>query len=201
MRTKYKAWAEPLLAEHPEIVIDKDTFLSKKDYYLEIGSGKGKFLSEMALNNPNLTFIGVEKNITVAGYCLKKLLETPLSNSYLYPEDIDSVLSEISDGSVLSIFLNFSDPWPKARHEKRRLTTSALVDEYYRILASGSHLYFKTDNKELYEYSLEQFKNSHFLIESMNEDYNIIESFDVETEYELKAKEKGLKIYRIILEK
>ncbi len=201
MRTKYKSWAEPLLKDHPEIVIDKDKFLSSKDYYLEIGSGKGKFLSEMALNNPNLTFIGVEKNITVAGYCLKKLLDTGVTNAFLYPEDIISVLSEIPANSVLSLFLNFSDPWPKARHEKRRLTTVGLISEYYRVLVDGARLYFKTDNEELYKYSLEQFKNSHFLIENMNEDYNSIDSFDVETEYEIKAKEKGLKIYRIILKK
>ncbi len=201
MRTKYKSWAEPLLVEHPEIVLDKERFLSQTGYFLEIGSGKGKFLSEMALNHQDLKFIGVEKNITVAGYSLKNLLSSGVSNAFLYPEDIESVLKEIPSESVLSLFLNFSDPWPKARHEKRRLTTADLVSEYYRILTSDAHLYFKTDNEELYEYSLEQFKNSHFLIENMNEDYNSIESFDAETEYEIKAKEKGLKIYRIILEK
>ncbi|MCD8204700.1 MAG: tRNA (guanosine(46)-N7)-methyltransferase TrmB [Coprobacillus sp.] len=201
MRTKYKAWAKPLLDENPEIVLDNNRLISQADYYLEIGSGKGKFLSEMASNYPNLTFIGVEKNITVAGYCLKKILESGVNNAFLYPEDINLVLPDIPSESILSIFLNFSDPWPKARHEKRRLTTPGLIDEYYRVLKKDAHLYFKTDNADLYNYSLDQFKNSHFLTENMNEDYNSIDSFDTETEYELKAKEKGQKIYRIILKK
>ena len=154
MRTKYKPWAKPYLEEHTEVMCPFDKLNDYKDYYLEIGSGKGQFLLEMAQKYPNLTFIGVEMNVTCAGFTAKKLVENEISNAKLVHANAAVMMPTIKDNSVEGIFLNFSDPWPKKRHTKRRLTSNTFLLEYYRILKSGGKLIFKTDNLDLFNYSL-----------------------------------------------
>ena len=144
MRTKFKAWAEPFINEHPEVMCLFDKLNDEGSYYLEIGSGKGQFLLDMALKFPKLKFIGVEKNVTCAGFTAKKLVENQISNAKLVFADAQQMTPSIKDGSVEGIFLNFSDPWPKKRHTKRRLTSELFLKEYYRILKKGAKLIFKT---------------------------------------------------------
>ena len=201
MRTKFKAWAEPFIKEHPEVMCSFDEINNYTNYFLEIGSGKGQFLLDMALKYPNLTFIGVERNITCAGFTAKKLVENEIKNAKLVHADAGQMTPSIKDASVEGIFLNFSDPWPKKRHTKRRLTSESFLNEYYRILKKGARLIFKTDNYDLFTYSLEVIGASKFKLVEANYSYDGKDEFDATTEYEKSFREEGQSIYRLILEK
>ena len=201
MRTKFKAWAEPFINEHPEVMCPFDKLNDEGSYYLEIGSGKGQFLLDMALKFPKLKFIGVEKNVTCAGFTAKKLVENQISNAKLVFADAQQMTPSIKDGSVEGIFLNFSDPWPKKRHTKRRLTSELFLKEYYRILKKGAKLIFKTDNYDLFTYSLEIIQSSDFKLVEANYSYDGKDHFDATTEYEANFRSQNMPIYRLILEK
>lgn len=201
MRTKFKAWAEPFINEHPEVMCSFDSLNNQGDYYLEIGSGKGQFLLDMALKFPNIKFIGVEKNVTCAGFTAKKLVENNIANAKLVFGDAQMMTPSINSDSVKGIFLNFSDPWPKKRHSKRRLTSESFLLEYFRILKKGAKLIFKTDNYDLFTYSLEIISASPFKLVEANYSYDGKDSFDATTEYEANFRSQGMPIYRLILEK
>ena len=201
MRTKFKAWAEPFINEHPEVMCHFDKLNEQGAYYLEIGSGKGQFLLDMALKYPEITFIGVERNVTCCGFTAKKLVENEIKNAKLVFADAGQITPSINSGSVDGIFLNFSDPWPKKRHSKRRLTSESFLSEYYRILKKGAKLIFKTDNYDLFTYSLEIISVSSFKLIEANYSYDGKDEFDAMTEYEKSFREEGQPIYRLILEK
>lgn len=201
MRTKYKPWAKPYIEEHTEVMCPFDNINNYKNYYLEIGSGKGQFLVNMAKNHPDTFFIGMERNVTCAGFTAKKLVECEITNAKLVYADAGQVLPSIEAESVEGIFLNFSDPWPKKRHAKRRLTSDSFLGQYYRILKKGAKLIFKTDNYDLFTYSLEILENSTFKLVEANYSYDGKDPFDEITEYEASFRELGQPIYRLILEK
>ncbi|MBO6262286.1 MAG: tRNA (guanosine(46)-N7)-methyltransferase TrmB [Bacilli bacterium] len=201
MRTKYKPWAKPYIEEHTEVMCPFDMMNSYKDYYLEIGSGKGQFLVNMAKNHPDCFFIGMERNVTCAGFTAKKLVEQEINNAKLVYANAEQVLPLINEGSVNGIFLNFSDPWPKKRHAKRRLTSDSFLNQYLRILKKGAKLIFKTDNYDLFTYSLELLENSSFKLVEANYSYDGKDNFDEITEYEADFRSQGQPIYRLILEK
>lgn len=201
MRTKYKPWAKPYIEEHVEVMCPFDMMNDYKDYYLEIGSGKGQFLVNMAKNHPDCFFIGMERNVTCAGFTAKKLVEQEVSNAKLVYANAEQVLPLINEGSVNGIFLNFSDPWPKKRHAKRRLTSDSFLNQYLRILKKGGKLIFKTDNYDLFTYSLEILEASSFKLVEANYSYDGKDPFDEITEYEADFRSLGQPIYRVILEK
>ena len=202
MRTKYKAWSKPFLEEHKEVQIELDELKNlSKQIYLEIGSGKGQFLLEMAKNNPDLYFIGIEKNVTCAGFVAKKLVENEIENAKLIYNDASMVLDSFAKGSVNTIFLNFSDPWPKKRHHKRRLTADSFLDKYFTILKDNGRIIFKTDNVDLFNDSKEVIETSKFKAISVDENYDGKDIFDAQTEYELNFREQGINIHRMILVK
>ena len=201
MRTKYKPWAKPYIEEHTEVMCAFDAINNFENYYLEIGSGKGQFLVNMAKNHPDTFFIGMERNVTCAGFTAKKLVEGEVANAKLVYADAGQVLPSINAESVEGIFLNFSDPWPKKRHAKRRLTSDSFLGQYYRILKRGGKLIFKTDNYDLFTYSLEILENSTFKLVEANYSYDGKDPFDEITEYEASFRELGQPIYRLILEK
>ena len=201
MRTKFKAWAEPYINEHQEVMCAFDKLNEQGSYYLEIGSGKGQFLLDMALKFPKLKFIGVERNVTCCGFTAKKLVENSITNAKLVFADAGQMTPSINDTSVEGIFLNFSDPWPKKRHSKRRLTSESFLSEYYRILKKGAKLIFKTDNYDLFTYSLEIISVSSFKLVEANYSYDGKDEFDATTEYEKSFREEGQPIYRLVLEK
>ena len=201
MRTKFKAWAEPFINEHPEVMCAFDKLNEEGSYYLEIGSGKGQFLLDMAKKFPALKFIGVERNVTCAGFTAKKLVENNIANAKLVFGDAGQMTPSISSDSVEGIFLNFSDPWPKKRHTKRRLTSESFLAEYYRILKKGAKLIFKTDNYDLFTYSLEIVAISSFKLIEANYSYDGKDDFDTLTEYEANFRSQNMPIYRLILEK
>lgn len=201
MRTKYKPWAEPYIKEHQEVMISLEEFIPFKDVNLEIGSGKGQFLIEMAAKFPNQQFVGVERNVTCAGFTAKKIVESKLTNAKLIFGDAGILLTKLEDSSINNIFLNFSDPWPKRRHTKRRLTAPSFLEGYERVLKDNGLLIFKTDNSDLFNFSLEMFNESRFEIVSKTDDYDGSDPFDNITEYENNFRNQGIKIHRIILRK
>ena len=200
MRTKYKAWAEPYLNEHPEISFSIEEINSLSNVYLEIGSGKGDFLLKMSEKYPDLLFLGVEKNVTCAGISAKKLVEAQ-SKARIIWADAMELLPLFKDNSVSAIFLNFSDPWPKKRHHKRRLTSDTFLKEYLRVLIPSGRLIFKTDNIDLFNDSLEVFEQTSFKLISKTNDYDGNDEFDAQTEYETNFRSKGTLINRVIYEK
>ena len=201
MRTKFKAWAQPFINEHPEVMCEFDSVNDYQDYYLEIGAGKGQFLLNMALKHPDCFFIGMERNVTCAGFTAKKLVENDIKNAKLVFANAEVALPLINENSVNGIFLNFSDPWPKKRHAKRRLTSELFLNQYYRILKKGGQLIFKTDNYDLFTFSLELVESSSFKLVGADYSYNGKDEFDEITEYEADFRKQNLPIYRLILEK
>ena len=205
MRTKYKQWAVDYVDEHPDIALQKfnknDNFFQEKPVIFEVGSGKGDFISAISLAHPEYNYLAIEKVKTVAGIMCKKLVDQGNENVKVFPWSVELIFDSIDEGFVNSIYLNFSDPWPKKKHEKRRLTYLTFLNEYYRILRKGGHLYFKTDNDDLYLYTREEIKLTKFKVVSDEENYEFDSETDYITEYENKFRSVGKSIHRIILEK
>ena len=201
MRTKFKAWAEPFINDHPDYSLTDEEIAKLDNFQLEIGSGKGEFLVQMSKKFPNEFFLGVEKNVTCAGISMKKLVENEVNNAKLVYRDGQEIVRLIKDNAVDTIFLNFSDPWPKKRHYKRRLTSISFLNEYRRILKDDGRIIFKTDNTDLFEYSIEMFKEANFNIIKVDNDYDGLDEFDSQTEYELFFRNEGTPIHRLIVSK
>lgn len=205
MRTKYKQWAVDYVDEHPEIALAKfdinDKFFQEKPVIFEVGSGKGDFIAAISLAHPEYNYLGIERVKTVAGIMCKKLVEQGNQNVRVFPWNVELLFEEIKEDFVYSIYVNHADPWPKARHEKRRLTFITFLEQYYRILRKGGRLYFKTDNDGLYEYTKEEIKLTKFKVVSDEENYQFDSETDFITEYENKFRSVGKSIHRIILEK
>ena len=201
MRTHFKAWAEPFINDHPDYSLTDEEVSQLEGFQLEIGSGKGEFLLRMANKFPNELFIGIEKNVTCAGISMKKLVENEISNAKLIYRDGGEIVKIIKDKAVKNIFLNFSDPWPKKRHHKRRLTAASYLANYYRVLKTGGRLVIKTDNTDLFAFTLENLEESPFKLVYKTDDYQDYDEFDTMTEYEQSFREEGVPIHRLILEK
>ena len=199
MRTKFKAWTVPYLEEHKEYSLTDEDLSSLDDFYLEIGCGKGDFIVQMSEKFPNRLFLGVEKNVTCAGITLKKIVEKELNNVKFLFRDGAEVVRLLKPHSVNKIYLNFSDPWPKKRHSKRRLTSISFLQEYKRILKNDGQLIFKTDDLDLFNFSLEMFTEAGFNKISVTYDYDGLDNEDAVTEYQTKATAKGISIKRVVL--
>ena len=205
MRTKYKQWAVDYVDEHPEIALQKidlnSDFFKEKPVIFEVGSGKGDFIAAISLAHPEFNYLGIERVKTVAGMMCRKLVEQGNENVKVFPWNVELLFDQVDDGFVYSIYLNHADPWPKKKHEKRRLTYVSFLEQYYRILRKGGRLYFKTDNDFLYEYTREEIKLTKFKLISDEEDYEFDAETDFITEYENKFRTAGKSIHRMILEK
>ena len=205
MRTKYKLWAVDYVEDHPEIALPKiDTkskYFQEKPVIFEIGSGKGDFIAAISLAHPEYNYLAVERVKTVAGMMCKKLVDQGNENVKVFPWNAEIIFESVEDNFVHSIYLNFSDPWPKKKHEKRRLTYISFLEQYYRMLRKGGRLYIKTDNDSLYEYTREEIKLTKFKVISDEENYEFDSETDFITEYENKFRSVGKSIHRIILEK
>lgn len=200
MRTKFKAWTVPYIEEHPEYSLSDEQISELDDFYLEIGCGKGDFILNMARKYPTHRFLGVEKNVTCAGISLKKLVEHKIQNvNFLFRDGFD-VVKLIKTGSVNILYLNFSDPWPKKRHSKRRLTYSNFLSEYKRILKKDGLIIFKTDNLDLFSFSLESFNEAGLKVISVDDNYDGLDRDDCPTEYEIRKRNEGFSIKRVVLQ-
>lgn len=205
MRTKFKQWAVDYLVEHPELVLEKvdfnDKFFTCKKLALEIGSGKGDFIVNIAKKNPDTNYLAIEKVKTVAGMMSKKIVDEQVPNIKVFADDVNILFDGLKDNSINLIYLNFVDPWPKKKHAKRRLTFITFLKQYYRILKPEGLLIFKSDNDGLFEYSLEEIINTEFKQISVDKDYVFDEENDVMTEYERKFRNLGKNINRFIYKK
>lgn len=202
MRTKYKSWAKPFIDEHKDVMLDiLDVSNKTTPLNIEIGSGKGKFLTEMAKKYPEKQFIGVEMNVTCAGITAKKIVDEEITNAKLVFANAMDVITNLKDDSVNTIYLNFSDPWPKKRHTKRRLTSIKFLNEYYRILSPNGRIVFKTDNDSLFAFTLEEILQTPFKVIISETNYDGLDNNDAQTEYEISFRNKNKNINRLVLEK
>lgn len=206
MRVRHKPWAKDKLKEHSEIVISNpedykgnwgNEFQSNGPLYVEIGIGKGQFITKMAERYQNLSFVGIEMMESIIVSALDKVLDAEVKNVRLLKNDAKNLLSLFAENEVDHLYLNFSDPWPKNRHEKRRLTYRDFLKFYEKVLKPGGELHLKTDNQGLFDYSLESFADYGLKVMEITRDLHASgEEGNVMTEYEQKFSEKGHPIYR-----
>ena len=168
--------------------------------HIEIGMGKGKFLTGMAMAHPDVNYIGIEKYSSVLLRAVQKQEELRLPNLRLIRMDAEDITEVFAPGEVDRIYLNFSDPWPKDRHAKRRLTSGTFLARYQKILTRTGRLEFKTDNRSLFEFSLESVEeNGWRLIASTNDlHHSELKEGNIMTEYEERFSAMGNPIYKLI---
>ena len=206
MRLRHKSWAEELLANNRNLALNKED-IEQGNFpqftALEIGSGCGEFLIGKALAHPEINFLGVEINRTAFAIAIKKLLalEKVPNNIHFLNADIALLLPTIKDESLDAIYLNFNDPWPKKKHNKRRLTYPTKLNEYYRILKTGGTLFYKSDNDVYYEGSKEYFTEFQKFDAEFIDNYEQTDVDDVQSEYEQKFRAIGKSIHRTIATK
>lgn len=173
-----------------------EVFKNNNPIHIEIGCGKGKFMMGLAKHFPDINFIAIEKYDSVLVRCLEKVSQDDIPNLKLVLLDA-LMLKEVFDkGEVEEIYLNFSDPWPKTRHAKRRLTSYIYLDIYRNILASDGAIIQKTDNRSLFESSLESLSQNDWYLTNISLDLHKTDLFNITTEYEDKWSPKG-PIYRL----
>jgi tRNA (guanine-N7-)-methyltransferase len=200
MRLKYKPWAREYIGKNAKLFIQDETQLNEylkdaKTVHMELGSGKGRFIHSLAKNNPEITYIGVEKFESVITSCGEKLEKEPLDNLIFWAIDVEKLPEfKILDHKVDLVYLNFSDPWPKKRHTKRRLTSEVFLKVYNHILTNDGHIQFKTDNQALFEYSLESISSNGFNISNISLDLHKTDRENIVTEYEEKFSNLGFRI-------
>lgn len=179
------------IIENPEEYKGKwnKLFNNENNIEIEIGTGKGKFIIEKAIQNPNINFIGIEKYDSPLVSAVKKLEELDINNLRLICYDALNI-ENIFDREISKIYLNFSDPWPKKRHTKRRLTSDRFLEKYDLIFKDTKRIEMKTDNDDLFEYSCESLTNCGYKI--IEKDTNHISN--ITTEYEDKFRNIGKNI-------
>ncbi|MDD4066908.1 MAG: tRNA (guanosine(46)-N7)-methyltransferase TrmB [Clostridia bacterium] len=206
MRVRYNKNAEKILNENSICINNplnlkgkwKKEFANNNPIYLEIGMGKGNFIINMAKAFPNVNFIGLERNRTILVKALKKIQEENIANIRIISNDAQKLLDIFKKGELDKIFLNFSDPWPKNKHFKRRLTYRSFLDLYDIILKKDSVIEFKTDNQILFEFTIMEICNTRHDMKSISLDLHKTDEFNIMTEYEEKFSKKGNRIYKLV---
>lgn len=214
MRLRNIPGADAYLTGHPLVIKNetryrggwKDTFEhSENPIHIEIGMGKGQFLLTLAKNNPDINYIGIERYSSVLLRALERYDQneeySSLSNIRFLCMDAKTLPEVFAVGEVDKIYLNFSDPWPKARHAKRRLTSRQYFERYDKILAYDGVVEFKTDNRDLFDFSLEQIDLAGWVLLAKTYDLNNTPTMNrgnVMTEYEEKFAGQGHPIHKLI---
>ena len=176
----------------------KEVFKNNNPIHLEIGMGKGQFLINMAINNPNINFIGIEKFDSVMVRTLEKIANYELNNIKVIKIDASDIL-DVFDNEISKIYLNFSDPWPKRRHAKKRLTSEVFLEKYEQL--GSLDIEQKTDNRKLFEYSLQSFVNNGYKILDLSLDLHSDKENIITTEYEDKFTKRNQVIYYVNVKK
>ena len=202
MRLKCVKGAKEKIESSPYLIENIDnTFNNNNPLYIEIGMGKGKFIIENAKNNPNINYIGIEKYDSVIVRAVEKLDNIELSNLKILRMDATNI-DQIFNKNVDLIYLNFSDPWPKARHERSRLSSHEFLKKYAKIFKKTNHIIKKTDNRKWFEYSVMSFTSYGYKINNISLDlYKDDIKDNISTEYEDKFNGLGQPIYMIDVEK
>lgn len=209
MRMRKKPWARPELEASDFFVIDpkkykgkwKEFFGNDKPIYLELGCGKGTFIAVHGSNNPDINYIAVDIKDEVLGLAKRNIEkeykenDRPLNNIKLMAHEIGIINEMLNEEDIISrIYINFCNPWPKKKHKKRRLTHTRQLEQYRKFLKEQGEIYFKTDDDELFEESLEYFGEAKFKIKYITYDlHNSDFEGNVETEHEKMFTEQGIK--------
>lgn len=206
MRLRHKPWAKEKLEQYPQYVISDPVslkgkweaiFENQQPLHIEIGTGKGRFITEMAKANPSINYLGIELQESVIVSALDRLIEAEVPNVKLLKANAMDLPQYFEKGEISRIYLNFSDPWPKVRHEKRRLTYKGFLQIYEELLPKQGEVHFKTDNQGLFEYSLMSFSQYGLLLKYISLDLHKSDfEGNIMTEYEEKFSNKGNRIYR-----
>lgn len=182
----------------------RQVFGNKRPMHIEIGMGKGRFILNMAKTHPNINFIGIERYSSVLLRAVEKFDTEEfreLENVRFVCMDARNIADVFAEGEVEKIYLNFSDPWPKARHAKRRLTSVEFLERYEKILPQGGTVEFKTDNTPLFNFSVEQLKEAAWTVQAFTYDLHHNEEMNkdnIMTEYEEKFSQRGNPINKFI---
>ncbi|OPJ56494.1 tRNA (guanosine(46)-N7)-methyltransferase TrmB [Alkalithermobacter paradoxus] len=209
MRYRKKIGAKEKLTTYNDIFIQKyknykgkwkNLFQNSNHIHLEIGCGRGKFITTLAQNNPHINYIAIEKLDGILLDCAKKIEEKDIKNIKIICADA-SELEEIFDHKELQrIYINFCDPWPKKRHSKRRLTYKGFLEIYTNLMSEDGEIHFKTDNKDLFEFSINECCDFGLRLKNIYLDLHKNEEISrnvVTTEYEEKFKGMGMNIYKL----
>ncbi len=176
----------------------KRVFGNDNPIHMEIGCGKGDFVTGMARLYPDINFVALEKVEDVLVLAMEKTAAAGLENVRFIDIDAECINDIFACGEISRIYLNFSDPWHKARQAKRRLTHKRFLDRYKAVLKPGDYIWFKTDNRRLFEFSLNSFAQENYKLESITFDLHA-SGFEnnVMTEYEKRFSDEGYPIYRV----
>ena len=210
MRLRHIQGAEETIASSPFVIQEPEqhrgtwnqVFGGSHPLEIEVGMGKGRFIMEKASANPDINYIGIERYSSVLLRGLQKRSEMDLENIYFMCIDAKDMAEIFAPGEVDRIYLNFSDPWPKDRHARRRLTSHEFLDRYDQFLAADGRLEFKTDNQDLFTFSLEEIETSdrwhlNASTRDLHHDPSMNEG-NIMTEYEEKFSSKGNPICKLI---
>ena len=187
--------------EEPKPFRWQEIFENKHPLHIEIGMGKGRFLMTLAESNPSINYVGIERYPSVLVKALRKMETHPLPNLYFLCMDASNLEQCFAPGDVERIYLNFSDPWPKERHARRRLTSGDYLKHYDAILTPQGQLEFKTDNEALFDFSLESIKAAGWTLLGETRDLHRnpqMNPGNIMTEYEEKFSAQGNPIYKLI---
>lgn len=208
MRLRHIPGAEEAIASSPYVIQQPaeyrgrfhELFGNHNPIRIEVGMGKGRFIMEMAARNPQVNFIGIERYSSVLLRALQKRAELELPNIFFMCVDAKELAETFEPGEIEKIYLNFSDPWPKDRHAKRRLTSPDFMKVYDQVLCKNGTVEFKTDNQGLFAYSLEAIPEAGWRIDAYTEDlhHSPMAEGNVMTEYEMKFSAMGNPICKLI---
>ena len=180
----------------------KEIFGNDNPIHIEIGMGKGRFIHTMAKGHPKINYVGIEKYSSVLLRAIQKMEQEELANLKFLRMDAENITEVFAPGEVDKIYLNFSDPWPKDRHAKRRLPSKEFLARYDVIMKADGRLEFKTDNRELFEFAVEELKPAGWKAEMITRDLHGDERLlrgNVMTEYEEKFSAMGNPIYKYVI--
>jgi len=208
MRLRNKPWAEDFIAAHPHIVIPNpedfkgnwnEVFHNDNPLHIEVGTGRGQFVTGMAKANPEINYIGIELYDSVIVSALENAIEAgTLPNLKLLKVNGEEMAKFFGKNDVSRVYLNFSDPWPKIRHAKRRLSHEKFLKLYESVLIDNGEVHFKTDNRGLFEFSLMSMSEYGMLLKYVSLDLHAnMPEDNIMTEYEEKFSAKGQPIYRL----
>ncbi len=205
MRGRFKKWAAPYLDEHDGVVIKEikaeDPFFKADKLYLEVGSGKGDFVLGISQKREG-NYLALERDVSISGILAKKVVESEIANIRVMNDDFDNVYEAIKDTLKFDIiFLNFSDPWPKKKHWKRRLTTRIRLQNMMNILKDGGEIRIKTDNDDLYAFTKEEAETLPLIKVFDTDNYEYDDSDDAMSEYERNFRSMGKNINRLVYRK
>lgn len=210
MRLRNISGSREVIADSPFVIHEPENYKGKWQQvfgnngpvYVEIGMGKGKFLHTLAADHPECNYVGIEKYSSVLLRAIQKMEEDELPNLRFIRMDAEEITDVFEEGEVTGIYLNFSDPWPKDRHAKRRLPSGTFLERYDRILKKGGKIEFKTDNRPLFDFAVGELENSAWKADVITYDLHADKELcdgNVMTEYEEKFSAQGNPICKYIL--